>query len=131
MQEDVFYEDYMTLFYNYRYGCYGSLERGRTYHLPLHIHKEIQTLEVAIASREEEGRQRAKETRKDAKDFFLRFRVQQEDVSSASGEIEGWLSSDSVPVKATIKDVVFFGDLWGELVHRQIQPGSWALSTDS
>ena len=57
--------------------------------------------------------QRRKESNSVKKDFFLKFRVQREDVSSASGEVEGWLSADAVPLKGTIKDVIFFGDLWG------------------
>ncbi|MBW2124594.1 MAG: hypothetical protein JRH08_02620 [Deltaproteobacteria bacterium] len=35
-----------------------------------------------------------------------------------SGEIEGWLSKELMPTKGIIKDVIFFGDLWGELVNR-------------
>ncbi|MGD2127122.1 MAG: hypothetical protein PVG99_13640 [Desulfobacteraceae bacterium] len=80
----------------------------------------MNSLELAIASREEEEKQRQKESNKKGKDFFLRFRVNREDVSSKSGEIEGWLSSDAVPMKGTIKDVILFGDLWGELVERQV-----------
>jgi len=34
--------------------------------------------------------------------------------------VEGWLSSDATPVKGTIKDVIFFGDLWGDLIERQM-----------
>jgi hypothetical protein len=31
---------------------------------------------------------------------------------------------DATPVKGTIQDVVFFGDLWGDLIERQmVTPG--------
>lgn len=120
MKDGIIYEDYLTLFYNFRHGLYGPLERGRTYHLPLHIHKEMASVDLSIAPREEEERRREGESNKVGKDFFLRFQVNQEDVSSTSGKIEGWLSRDVVPVKGTIKDVILFGDLWGELIHRKI-----------
>ena len=45
-------------------------------------------------------------------------------MSSGSGKIQGWLSADATPVKGTIQDVVFFGDLWGDLIRKQfIKPG--------
>jgi len=107
MKEGLIYEDYLTLFYNFRYGCYGPIQRGRTYHLPLHVHKGMSSIDLSIASREEEEKHRKEE------------RVNREDVSSNSGDIEGWLSSDATPVKGTIKDVILFGDLWGELIARK------------
>jgi hypothetical protein len=119
MKDGIIYEDYLTLFYNFRHGLYGPLERGRTYHLPLHIHKEMASIDLSIAPRGEEEEHREGESNKVGKDFFLRFQVNREDVSSTSGKIEGWLSHEAVPVKGTIKDVILFGDLWGELIHRK------------
>ena len=132
MQEGIIYEDYLTLFYNFRYGHYGPLEQGRTYNLPLRIHKEMNSLELSIASQEEEERHRQKESNKSGKHFFLRFRVIGKDVSSHSGEIEGWLSRNGVPTKGTIKDVTLFGDLWGELIQRNVElpPGRWRGNSD-
>ncbi|MGD2127123.1 MAG: DUF3108 domain-containing protein [Desulfobacteraceae bacterium] len=34
MRAGIVYEDYLTLFYNFRYGCYGPLKRGYVYRLP-------------------------------------------------------------------------------------------------
>ncbi len=132
MQEGIIYEDYLTLFYNFRYGNYGPLEQGRTYNLPLRIHKEMSSLELSIASQEEEEKHRKKESNKSGKHFFLRFRVNGKDVSSQSGEIEGWLSRNGVPTKGTIKDVAFFGDLWGELIQRNVElpPERWRGNND-
>jgi hypothetical protein len=123
MKEGIIYEDYLTLFYNFRYGYYGPLKRGQSYHLPLFIHEGMNALDLVIASREEEERRRHMEMNKENKDFFLRFRVNQEDVSSTSGEIEAWLSCDGVPVQGTIKDVILFGDLWGSLIRRDMRMG--------
>lgn len=119
MDRGTIYEDYMTLFYNFRNGCYGPFKRGVTYRLPIYVHKGMKSLDVKIAPRAVEEKKRRQERIKDGKDFFLRFRVNKEDVSSKTGDIEGWLSSEAVPVKGTIKDVIFFGDLWGELVNRR------------
>lgn len=56
------------------------------------------------------------ETGKPGKQFFVKFRIKSEDVSSKTGEVEGWMSQEGTPTKGVIKDVIFFGDLWGELV---------------
>jgi hypothetical protein len=50
----------------------------------------------------------------------MQFQVDRKDVSSASGKIEGWVSSDAVPIKGTLKDAILFGDLNGELIERRI-----------
>ena len=113
------YEDYLTLFYNFRHGNYGPLERNRQYRLPLFTKKQMQPVNLQIADVETENTLRRRERNQTDKDFFIRFQINPEDVSSGSGEIKGWLSSDATPVKGTIEDVVFFGDLWGDLVEKQ------------
>ena len=120
MKKDVTYEDYLTLFYNFRHGHYGSLQRGKTYHLPLYIHEGFDYLDLTVASEQEEADARAQELNPKGKDYFVRFRVLKEDVSSKSGKIIGWISKDGVPTKGVIKDVIFFGDLWGVLVKREL-----------
>ena len=119
MSNGMIYEDYLTLFYNFRHGSYGQLCRDCTYHLPLYVRKGMKPIELNIANLEQEQLQRRKESNSAKKKLFLKFRVHREDVSSASGEVEGWLSDDAVPLKGTIKDVIFFGDLWGIIVNRR------------
>ncbi len=114
------YEDYITLAYNFRHGTYGPLKRGADYQMPLLMRKRIKLVKLHIVSYEEEEKQRQKETIKTDKDYFMQFQVDREDVSSGSGEVEGWISSKGIPVKGTLKDVIFFGDLWGELIERRV-----------
>jgi hypothetical protein len=87
--------------------------------------------ELNIANLEQEQMQRREESNPAKKKYFLKFRVYREDVSSASGEVEGWLSNDAVPLKGTIKDVIFFGDLWGIIVNRRFNTNnnSWETCT--
>jgi hypothetical protein len=120
MREGIVYEDYLTLFYNFRHGSYGPLERGKTYHLPLYIDEGMNSIDLAVFSREEEEKARKKENSRANKAYLVRFTVHKEDVSSKSGVIFGWLDKEAVPVKGTIKDVIFLGDLWGDLVSRKV-----------
>lgn len=41
------------------------------------------------------------------------------DLSSGSGEVELWVTPEIMPISGKIKDVVFFGDLWGDLMLRK------------
>ena len=120
MKADQIYEDYLTLFYNFRHGYYGPIERDRKFLLPLYTKKQMQPVKLQIADLEKEKQFRSQEFNKIGKHFFMQFQINPEDVSSGSGEIKGWMSSDAIPVKGTIEDVVFFGDLWGELKERKV-----------
>ena len=120
MKTDRIYEDYLTLFYNFRHGYYGPLQRNRQYRLPLYTKKQMQSVKLHIADIEVEEKYRRSESDQADKDFFIRFQINPEDVSSGSGEVLGWLSADATPVKGTIQDVVFFGDLWGDLIQKQV-----------
>jgi len=117
MRPGVLYEDYLTLFYNFRHGCYGSPAPGRTYRIPLPANEKLTTLRLSVASPEETAAERRAEREKEGKDYLLQFDVNPGDVSSRSGSVRAWLSQDFVPVKGTIKNVIFFGDLWGQLIH--------------
>ena len=120
MRADGIYEDYLTMLYNFRHGYYGPLQKGYQYSLPLYTREQMKPVALYIADLETEKRLRSREFNREGKDFFVRFQIPPEDVSSDSGEILGWFSADGVPVKGTIQDVVFFGDLWGELQGREI-----------
>ena len=124
MRTDLIYEDYLTLFYNFRHGYYGPLKQDNHYSLPLHTKKQMTPVNLQIVDLEAQNKFRSREFNQTDKDFFVRFQINPEDVSSGSGEILGWLSADAIPVKGTIQDVVFFGDLWGDLIRKQfIKPG--------
>ena len=114
------YEDYLTMLYNFRHGLYGPLARNRQYRLPLYTKKQMQPVSLHIADVETENTLRRRERHQTDKDFFIRFQINPEDVSSGSGQILGWLSADATPMRGTIADVVFFGDLWGDLIEKQM-----------
>ena len=121
MASGINYEDYLSLFFNFRNGVYGPLKNGRTYRIPLHIHKGMKPLELTVAPDNQAITRCTQESDQTDKDFFLRFKVAREDISSKSGEVEGWLSGAALPMKGTLKDVVFFGDLWGELDRSKVE----------
>jgi len=112
------YDDFLTAAYNFRYGVYGMIERGRGYTVSTFPRKGSSSYEVRVASREEEEERRGSERVKDQKEFFLRLLLDPEITRSKEGRIEGWLSKDFLPVEGTVKDVLLFGDVKGTLIKK-------------
>lgn len=120
IEEDIppgrFYDDFLTAAYNFRYGVYGPVERGKVYTVPTFPRKGSTSYEVRVASREEEEKRRRSEKVRDQKEFFLKLKMDAEITHSREGRIEGWLSKDFLPVEGTLKDVLLFGDVRGTLI---------------
>jgi hypothetical protein len=112
------YDDFLTASYNFRFGVYGAIERGRQYTVPTFPRKGVSSYDVRIATKEEEVKKRKSERVKEGKDFFIKLFLDPEITHSKEGVIEGWLSKDSLPMEGTIKDVVLFGDVKGTLVKK-------------
>jgi len=112
------YDDFVTATYNFRYGAYGKIERGKTYKVATFPKKGATSYEVRVASKEEEEKKRKSEKSKEDKEFFLKLFLDAELTHSQEGLIEGWLSKELYPVEGKIKNVIFFGDVKGTLVKK-------------
>jgi hypothetical protein len=112
------YDDFVTATYNFRYGAYGEIERGKKYKVATFPKKGATTYEVKVASKEEEEKKRKSEKSKEGKEFFLKLFLDAELTHSKEGLIEGWLSKELYPVEGKIKDVIFFGDVKGRLIKK-------------
>jgi len=112
------YDDFVTASYNFRYGVYGEIERGKKYVVPTFPKKGSSNYEVRVAMKEEEEKKRRSERVKDGKDYFVRLLLDPEITHSQEGLIEGWLSKDLYPIEGTIRDVVLFGDVTGRLISK-------------
>jgi hypothetical protein len=116
--QDIIYDDFLTASYNFRYGVYGEIERGKRYTVTTFPRKGNSSYEVRVAGREEEEGRKKSEKMKEGKEFFIRLHLDPEILHSKEGVIEGWLSKEFYPVEGAIKDVVFFGDVKGRLVKK-------------
>ena len=112
------YDDFVTATYNFRYGAYGEIERGKTYRVATFPKKGATSYEVRVASKEEEEKKRKSERSKENKEFFLKLFLDAELTHSKEGLIEGWLSKEFYPVEGKIKDVILWGDIKGTLVKK-------------
>jgi hypothetical protein len=112
------YDDFVAASYNFRYGVYGEIERGKKYSVATFPKKGPSSYEVRVASKEEEEKQRKSEKIKDDKEYFVKLFLDPEITHSKEGTIEGWLSKKIYPIEGTIKDVVLFGDVKGTLIKK-------------
>ncbi len=112
----MLYDDFVTASYNFRYGVYGEIERGKKYTVATFPKKGPSSYEVRVASKEEEEKKRKSEKVKDDKEYFVRLFLDSEITHSKEGMIEGWLSKELYPIEGTIRDVVLFGDVKGTLI---------------
>ncbi len=114
--EGMVYDDFITASYNFRYGVYGEIERGRKYRVATFPKKGAFSYEVRVATKEEEDKRRKDEKLKEGKEYFLKLYLDPEVTHSKEGLIEGWLSKGLFPVEGTIKDVILLGDVTGTLI---------------
>ena len=112
------YDDFLTASYNFRYGVYGEIERGKKYTVSTFPRKGSLSYELRVAAKEEEEGRRKSEKVKEGKDFFVKLFLDPEITHSKEGLIEGWLSKELYPLEGTIRDVILFGDVRGTLIHK-------------
>jgi len=112
------YDDFVTASYNFRYGVYGEIERGRKYSVATFPKKGPAHYEVRIAPTEEEEKRRKSEKMKDGKEYFVKLFLDPEVTHSKEGLIEGWLSKELYPTEGTIRNAILFGDVKGTLVKK-------------
>ena len=115
------YDDFVTAFYNFRYGVYGPIERGKKFDVPTFPRDEMSSYEVRVASKEEEEKERRSGERSAGKDFLLTLKLDPETTHSREGLITGWLSKDLYPIEGAIKDVTLFGNVTGTLVKKTVR----------
>jgi len=110
------YDDFLTASYNFRYGAYGAIEKGKTYSIPAVSRKGATCYEVRVASEDEELEKKKLEKTRDRKETFVQFLFDPEITHSKEGRIEGWLSKELLPVEGKLKDVSILGDVKGTLI---------------
>jgi hypothetical protein len=114
--EGVVYDDFLTAFYNFRRGIYGKIERGKRYRVRTIPKKGVSTIDVEIATREEEMRRRQGDGDNGLREYYITVLLDREITRSRTGRIEGWASKNLVPIEGTIADVVLIGDVHGILI---------------
>lgn len=83
------YDDFITASYNFRYGVYGGIERGRKYTVATFPKKGPSSYEVRVASKEEEEKRKKSEKPQEGKEYLVKLFLDPEVTHSKAGLIEG------------------------------------------
>jgi hypothetical protein len=116
--DGMIYDDFITAAYNFRYGVYGNIERGKKYTIPTFPRKRAHSYDVRVASKEEEEKRRRSESSTEGKEYFVKMSIDPDITHSKEGLVEGWLTKDLYPVEGAVKDAILFGDIRGRLIKR-------------
>jgi len=119
---DKDYNDFLTASYNFRYGVYGDVQRGRIYHVPVFPKKDVTTYDVKVVSKAEEDSLRDRGSAPAGSEYRIELSMDPEVVHSERGLVKGWLAKELYPVEGIMEDVFLFGDVRGTLMKR-IKPG--------
>jgi hypothetical protein len=124
----VIFEDLLSAFFNLRIGAFGPLERGRRItvtSLPFYQASEdgeteyqketIRTFEIRIADAFTEQKYRREFGRTGEKGLLVFVQVPRALFGQKSGEVLIWFDPTLLPVSARVEDVLFFGDVAGDL----------------
>jgi len=118
------YYDPVTACYNFRFGSFGPITKGRQFLIKTVPKKDFTCIRLTVALEEEARKKRQPRESSNKKAFFVFAEIDKDIVRSTSGRLEGWFSSDLVPLEGRVKDVVLFGDIVGALEEQNTLHGS-------
>ena len=113
----IIYDDPLTAFYNFRFGSYGPVRYGNRYKIDTIPGKKVKHIFLKVASKEETEQKKKSFPFSDQAKYLFYLRIAPDIIKSKRGEIEGWTTSGLIPLYGVAKDVIFFGDVKGKLVH--------------
>lgn len=117
----ILYDDPFTGFYNFRFGVYGKVAAGKEFHVPTFPVKDVATIYVRIATNKEKA---ARVNPNPAEiDYLADIVIDKELFGSQTGKVEVRFTKELIPIQATAKDLILFGDVRGTLVEMESKMG--------
>lgn len=111
---NMIYEDVLSAFYNFRYGVYGSIEKGKEYKINTIPDRGVKEIFIHVATSKEEDSER-KNISLPLYNNLLFIQVPKSIFNSKSGIIKVWFNSKNIPVAGIVEDYIGFGDIRGFL----------------
>ena len=109
-----YYDDPLTGFYNFRFGVYGQIASGKEFNVPTFPKKNVSTIYVRIAT---DGEKAARINPDPAEvDYLAEIVIEKELFGSQTGKLEVRFTKELIPIQATAKDLILFGDVRGTLI---------------
>jgi hypothetical protein len=122
-------DDVLGLFYNFRNGVYGKIEKGQNYTIPTFWtksknEKEISPMQIYVTTDSERRKYEEEEGggQVEGATMLAKMKVPSDLFDTKKGDEYFWSSKHFIPLEAVYKDFILFGDLHIKLV-KQVAPG--------
>lgn len=115
---DMYFDDILAAFYNFRNSVYGKLAKGASFKINTIPEKGVREISVLIKTEKEEETVRIQQVRKKAEEILLRVIIPKEVFKTKTGELLFWSSKNYIPLETTVLDYVLLGDLHARFVKR-------------
>ncbi len=128
-------DDVLGLFYNFRNGAYGKIEKGGIYKVPTFWTKgssrtATNEMSIYISTNSERAKFEEEESGQElAAKMLMKVMVPSDLFETKNGELYFWSSEHYVPLEAIYKDFILFGDLHIKFVKRTVLPANPLAST--
>jgi len=133
LPENIYQDDVLGAFYNFRNAAYGEIKKGRSYDIPTFWTKggpqdsssNIKKMSIYVptdpekrAYEKQEGGGTLKGT-----EMLMKVQVPSDLFETKNGELYYWTSAHLIPLEAIYKDFILFGDLHFKFAKGTLQPG--------
>ncbi|HAG51204.1 MAG: hypothetical protein A2X87_04640 [Deltaproteobacteria bacterium GWC2_42_51] len=111
---NMYYDDPLTGFYNFRFGVYGKIDGGTELSVPTFPKNNVSAIHIRITSDKEKASR--VNPNPDEIAYLADIVIDKEFFGSQTGNVEVHFTKDLIPIHAKAKDIILFGDVTGTLV---------------
>jgi len=130
LPENVFFDDILAAFYNFRNGVYGKLNKGQNYTISTIPDKSMKNISAYINTDEEAEKFEKEEAENNMGGSLLLKVVIPKDVfKTKTGELIFWTSNHFIPLETTVKNYILLGHLHARFEKRVFNGSSPKTST--
>ena len=126
---NVCFDDILAVFYNFRNGIYGKVDKGTRYTIHTVPEKGVDKIQVHTMNPSKQKDFMSQEGRKNREEFLLKVIIPKEIFHTKTGELLFWSSKHLIPLETTVKDYILLGDLHAKL-NRRTSDDSLKVSTE-
>ena len=113
--KEKYYDDPLCAFYNLRFGVYGDFEKGKKMTVSVLPQNKEKTITLNFASQKELNERKRTEKEYAAREYMVIVNASDEVFQNRSGKIEIWFSKDRIPLEASVRGVLYVGNVRGYL----------------
>jgi len=111
LPDNVFYDDILAAFYNFRNGVYGTLAKGQNYTISTIPDKSMKNISAYINTDQEAKKFEEEEDNEMGGSLLLKVVIPKDVFKTETGELIFWTSNHFIPLETTVKNYVLLGNL--------------------